>query len=336
MDGETGASSLADVADSIHAEAGATGATAEASTVDTGADTAIEASADGADATRTADGQQQAEAATDDGEGEGDDPVFEFTIGDKVEELKSSEIAELIERARSADPAGDIERIRGEVEQERTRLAESNTTFVQQVSEAALVRLNHLTGLVDAVMPQEPDIGLLRTDPDSYHEQMHVFRLFSEVKSQLDAERDGTVSSLRTAREQGGTLTTERQQALVIDEQRRLLEAMPELREPEKAKAFLTDAFGLAKELGFTQQEFDQATDHRVFRLLKMAMDGRKAPVVAKDQRATIRAKIAAKPPVARSANGQFQGNSGASEAQARVEARGGRLSDVAALIDAS
>jgi hypothetical protein len=103
---------------------------------------------------------------------------------------------------------------------------------------------------IQASIPPEPDDTLWDTDPIEAGRQQ---RLHDKAIRQRDA---------LTAQAQQAQ--AEALQGYIQQQQTKLLQARPELREPEKAKAFYGEYIAAAEALGFTRAEADSTYDHRL------------------------------------------------------------------------
>jgi len=166
------------------------------------------------------------------------------------------------------------------------RLAELRKEFEEK--ELAAVRterqqysqyLGELKNAITALMPAEPDWEKLRAEstPDVFQEQWVNWHAHSKRLSTI-AEEQAKVQAAQEADAKVGFAKH------VQEENRRLGEALPEMADPEKAPVLRRELGTYAKSLGFTDQDLESVTDHRVVLLLHKAMRhdqaAKKAPAI--------------------------------------------------------
>lgn len=159
----------------------------------------------------------------------------------------------------------DYTRKTQEVAEERKQLRIERAQ-TQEARAQYLRRLDAAESLLEEMMPAEPDWAeLRRTNPAEFAAQREEWR---ERKAELERVR----SEKSAVQEE----MTEEQQAalrdLVAQEQRRLVEEIPEWRDPEKAQAGKRKLAEYASQHGYTPQQLSQIYDHRVLVLLRKAM----------------------------------------------------------------
>lgn len=136
----------------------------------------------------------------------------------------------------------DVLAARQEVEQVKARLAQQQQQF-EQVLPFALQA-------IQSAVPPEPDDSLWDTDP------IEASRL-QRQRDKAIRQRDALLAQEQEAK--NGAF-----QGYIQEQQSKLLAVRPELREPEKAKAFYGDYIAAAEALGFTKAEADGTYDHRL------------------------------------------------------------------------
>ena len=132
-------------------------------------------------------------------------------------------------------------------------------------------QLSAVAEVLQALLPQEPDWAALRKeyskeDVDAAYVQWteqrgRIQRVF-EQRDKIGAERQ---EELRKA-------------AVKFEEEQRgkLLEAVPEWKDPEKLSAGLRDLTAEARKIGFSDQELSSVVDHRLLLVLRDAVAYRK------------------------------------------------------------
>ena len=174
----------------------------------------------------------------------------------------------------------DYTRKSQELAQQR-QAAQADLQRIQGITEAIT---DHLTSLI----PPAPDTALAMTNPQAYVAQK--------------AQHDAAVAKVRELIEVGGkpkqiqdAWTAEQRQTVLAQENARLAERFPEVSTREGRDKFMGRAAEAAQANGFTMQDLQGVTDHRLFALAHWAakgMEAEKASQVAK-------AKVANVPPAA-------------------------------------
>lgn len=133
----------------------------------------------------------------------------------------------------------------------------------------------YLDQLAKAVQPQEPDWNTIRSEsPEKLPEVYADYQLKLNQFKEIEAEKQATQQKIDA--ENIKMLRTH-----LSTEQQKLVEAVPEWKDPEKFKAGQQSLRKYATEkLGFTDDDLAQVRDHRVMLLLRKAMlfDGAQAP----------------------------------------------------------
>lgn len=151
--------------------------------------------------------------------------------GQKFIQKGMQENAELKKQAESAYVA---------LTQERQELQ----NLVQQVQAGALTP------------PKEPDMEAFRDDPFGWHEaQMSYSKKMQEYNAQVAQ----VTEQLQRQSQADMQLRAQYAQA----EAQELVKKLPELKDPEKAKAFSESLTTAAEKLGYTKEEIAQITSHR-------------------------------------------------------------------------
>lgn len=109
--------------------------------------------------------------------------------------------------------------------------------------------------------PQEPDPAMMSTDPIGYMEAEARYR--QEVKAYQQ-----TQAQIQYHQKQAQEQQERQMQELLAQQREILLEAMPELKDPEKGKAVQKAWIDTAKAYGFTSEDLNNVTDARTFKML--------------------------------------------------------------------
>lgn len=152
-----------------------------------------------------------------------------------------------------------------------------------------------VTQSVDAIaeflvkqLPEAPDPSLAMTDAGAYVQKK---AMHDAAMAQLNA----VLSQVGGVKEVGNTLTAEQRKELLAEENAKLAEAFPATATPEGRKKFFETAATAARELGYTDEEIQGVTDHRMFRLAHYARLG----LQAEQAKAKATKKVQNVPPVA-------------------------------------
>lgn len=148
---------------------------------------------------------------------------------------------------------------------EQRKAIESETAAARAARERYGQMLEQLDEVLQAQAPAEPDWDTLRKqNPAEFAAQWAEHQRFRADQAAVQAERqriEGELQQDRAAQMQT-VLNTERQ---------RLIEAIPEWKDPEKAKAEKADLMKYAMDLGYTEEDLSQVYDHRVMLLVRKA-----------------------------------------------------------------
>lgn len=169
-------------------------------------------------------------------------------------------------------------------------------------------------------IPEAPDPQLAMTNPGEYVQKK---ALHEAAMVQVNA----ILSKAGDVKDVANTLTTEQRKELIDSENAKLAEAFPVTATQEGRKKFFEKAASAAKELGYSEEEINSTTDHRMFALAHYASIG----FAAEQAKAKAAKKVANAPPVAQQ---RRQQGANASKARANQEAMK-RLSKSGSIHDA-
>lgn len=180
-----------------------------------------------------------------------------FAESDALTRLRDGREVTIAELKKLAD-GEEIQRRTQEIEGERQRIAQQQQFFEHTLNQAITI--------AEARLPPTPHPDMLHTDPIGFL-QMQEAR-----KAAI-----GELQNLHQARQQHHQQTTaqteHQSRQRLLQERERLIEAFPELNDPQKAKAWTSDLVTGAKELGLTEAEVNQLGDQRYLKILKLAVD---------------------------------------------------------------
>lgn len=200
-----------------------------------------------------------------------DSIVIAMPGGEKLElkELKSGYLRDRDYRHKTTDLANK----RRELETLSTRVTQS---------------ANAISEVLMSTVPPAPHQSLSVSDPLRYVQEKAQHEAALEYVNSI-------VEKATSAKDVVNTLTREQQADIVQSEIAKLTEAFPQTKTPEGQKQFFDTALGGARELGFSDAELAQITDHRMFKVAYYAKLGLQAEA-AKSKAVS---KVANVPPVA-------------------------------------
>jgi hypothetical protein len=240
--------------------------------------------------------EEAPESEEDEGDGPGEDQVTEEadeSEGDPEAVIAAPKSWPAEMRAQFAQLPPDLQRVIADRETER------DATFNRQVNEAAekrraaeaelqaasTERRQYLAGL-SAVIGElanqtASDFADIRTTADleklAQDDPARYLRWQARREAILAAQAEADALAERERREQ------EHHFRGYLDEQRNLLlEKMPELGDPKKAKAIMTEGTAYLKEIGFSDQEIVNVVDHRMTLVIRDALAHRRNRAAAR------------------------------------------------------
>lgn len=188
---------------------------------------------------------------------------------------------------------------------------------VQRLESITQAFIDHLASMV----PAEPDPALALREPNKYTAQ----------KAQYDA----AVAQVQKLIEIGSkpkeitqAMSESDRSAMIREENRRLVERFPQTATQDGRTKFFTDSQTAAHELGFTTEELQGVTDHRMFAALHWAKIGMEA---AKN-REKAKAKVEKAPPATPRKPGQAAAKANRNAEAMRKLARSGSIRDALAV----
>lgn len=214
------------------------------------------------------------------------------------------------------------------------QLAEQRKQFEQ--NEVAAVRaerqqyaehLEQLKQTLESIAPKKPDFEKLKQTlpPEQYAARIEEWHAYQEKIAQVEK----TQGELRTRQEADAQRGF---QQYLRDEQTKLEEALPEMKDTEKGLVLKKDLSDFALSRGFSEDDLYKVTDHRLVVLLHDAMLGIKAKAKAPEIKNKIEKVMAPASPGPSKANAPKANKY--NEASERLR-RSGSLDDAAAAFDA-
>jgi len=233
--------------------------------------------------------------------------------GTRMHRLRDGTQVSLGDLKKAYDEARGFRQAIPQIQQERARIQQERQAIAAQQQQFQPV-LAQVASILQQQIPAAPDPALLHTDPIEFHNQRYAHEAaLTQLRAVNAAQAEAT--------QRQAAQTEAQRRAYLQDQQQKLVEAIPALREPEKAKAFNADFQEVGAAAGFTPQELGQVYDHRLFKLVQLAAIGLKAQraegkakEVTKTKAVVAAAKVVDKPPVQAPAARQ---GAGVREAQA-------------------
>lgn len=195
---------------------------------------------------------------------EDEDLEFEFP----AEEGKEPTRRKLSELVAGFDKATALEK---EVEDLRTKATEVPAEYATGLEEVVKARAQYMRGLEyvsKLFSPQAPNVAMLDPnnpsyDPDAYRA---AYQAFEQSKKAVEQIRTEFETASKEQREQQAVLL----RAHLAKEAAALYKAWPEAKNPEVAKKVRED---VKRHYGFSEQEIEATTDHRMFLVLRDALE---------------------------------------------------------------
>lgn len=147
--------------------------------------------------------------------------------------------------------------------------------------------VNAIADFLSKQIPEAPDPSLAMTNPGEFVQRK---ALHEAAMDQVNA----ILSSAGEVKDVANQLTKEQRTELLQSENAKLAEAMPSTATPEGRQKFFERAASAAKQLGYSDEDIGQVTDHRTFILAHYAALG----LQAEKAREKAKTKVANVPPV--------------------------------------
>lgn len=153
---------------------------------------------------------------------------------------------------------------------EATKAADkAKETFEARAHEAETT-LNKVLSFVGNLIPDEPDLALLQTDPNAYNYQL-------AMRQAVEKELMGLVEIGEEIQAKGQEFSAEDMREQWEKSNAELVKAMPHLSDPARRHAFDEANRKTAAEFGFSPEEIEGTHDHRVLRMVHYARIGMRA-----------------------------------------------------------
>lgn len=143
---------------------------------------------------------------------------------------------------------------------------EAEFAAVREERQKYAANLTQLEQALQDATPQEPDWARLQQEnPADFPAQWALWSAHKERMTAIRQEREQAQQSVQQDQVQS-------RQSHIEAERSRLLEVIPEWKNPETAKAEKTKLVAFAQTLGYTAEELAQVVDHRPLVMLRKAM----------------------------------------------------------------
>lgn len=161
--------------------------------------------------------------------------------------------------------------------QERARLEEMRALTQNHSTQAHALR-EALETVSALFLPQQPDPSLIDVDPQAYKSQRESYEFALAMIGQAQQTAQAEFNAAQAAREAEQRDINHRQLMAKQEQQDRLFEQMPELKNPNVSRQFQEDAVDTMSEYGFGISELDVIlNDVRTFQIVKDLIAYRKA-----------------------------------------------------------
>jgi hypothetical protein len=225
-------------------------------------------------------------------------PPEDDETGTRLHRLRDGTQVSLADLKKGFDEARGYRQALPQIQAERARIEQDRQAIVAREQQFQPL-IAQVAAILQEQIPPEASDELWQTDP--------IAAQMQDRERGKALARLAQVNAAQTEAQQRQAAEVEAQRARYLQgEQQKLAQAIPDLRDPVKAKAFADEIHEVGAAVGFTPQDFGQVYDHRLLLLARYAAKGFKAEkaeksakAVAKTQTAVVAAKVAGKPPVA-------------------------------------
>lgn len=181
----------------------------------------------------------------------------------------------------------DYTRKTQQLAQQKKEFEEREVAAVRAERHQYATYLEQLSTALKGMAPEEPNWESLKAQvsPEQFAAELLHWQQTQKKIANVEAER-AKVKDQQDADAKDGF------QKYVLSEQAKLEDALPDIKDPEKAKVIRANLRDFALERGFTDQELGSVTDHRMVLLLHDAMQRKAEKTAEKAKAPTIKNKI--------------------------------------------
>lgn len=205
----------------------------------------------------------------------------------------------------------------------------------EKVTHAMTALIQGIDGILTQPLVSKPTDALKQSNPQQYIAHLEAYE---QDQQRIKDARNTVLEALDAHRKQ----SEEAYQNLKVQEIGRLVEKLPELKNPETKKQASMDIIAAAQYFGFTPEEINKAADHRLFLMAHMAQQYMKLKGLSKEEKeertTTIKRRIASQPKILRSKGTQPRASAQVKQVKKikNVASQTGKPQDVAAYMAAS
>ena len=192
---------------------------------------------------------------------EGEPLTVELKVNGEARTLTFDQLKEAASKGLSA---GERWQQAATTQKRASDLATQLTQERAQVAQLLANVQNHMRAVIQAETPNLDELAV--TDPAAWVRQKHL------LEQRQQHIRDAEAAAAYLARQE--MQQRQSQQGQFLESQyERVLEALPDFREPEKARAAIGRMNTLLASVGFSNQEIEGIADHRIVKLLHTAVE---------------------------------------------------------------
>ena len=222
-----------------------------------------------ADDVTSEEGEDEEDAGDDDADEhtEDDDGYIDIRDDDMIEVKIDGEVVlrSIADAKKALSGEGAIDKRLKEATEARKQAQADHTMLLEQFSVAHQNLMNTVQGMEDIVFKptvKKPDPALRASDPQKYLLQVDAYEADQKrvedgkkaIRALIKDQQDALQNDIKTYREQ---------------QTQALLQSVPELGDQEKAPKLLQSMSKLAMEqYGYSAEEIQQASDHRLYRMM--------------------------------------------------------------------
>ncbi|MGV2071663.1 hypothetical protein ACQZ4Z_12995 [Agrobacterium vitis] len=152
----------------------------------------------------------------------------------------------------------------------KTQEVANNRRTLEAMSSRVTNTVGAIADYLISQLPAEPPGHLAIHDPSEYVRQKAMFdQGLAGVQRLIAMANDPQAVTEK--------LKTDVSQEKLAEEHSKLIEAFPQLAKPEVKEKFFRDAFEAGRELGFSDQEISDFSDHRYLKVMHYALKGLQA-----------------------------------------------------------
>lgn len=200
--------------------------------------------------------EDETPASDEDAEPETEEAPDEIVHGNAKTRLRDGTVVAVADLKKAFDELQEFKRQGPDISKQREEVEQVKAKVQQQQKYLEEV-LPHAIGVLERTIPPEPPLSLRDSDPIEYFMQKDQRETALAEFRSIDNARQLALAEQQKAQQAEF-------QKYIQTERDRLLDVKPELKDPEKAKAFHTDFVRVGKKYGFSDDEINGVHDHRL------------------------------------------------------------------------